>query len=172
MNRTTSRRFRRAGYQFKPGEVDKPTTVAGHIQNLRRRLKNCQSQPTINQPATTRNGASSNLSHAIALSAGCKCGMRGIESMIWTETFDFDGNSMLEAASPYTDSEGSTEFYWRLKQRFVKNRIEWYEDSDAELIPDPESPRSWLSLEVAKTQIANEEAEIISDRQRQMGCEP
>jgi hypothetical protein len=52
----------------------------------------------------------------------------------------------------------------------VKNRIEWYEDSDAELIPDPESPRSWLSLEVAKTQIAKEEADIIADCQRQMGA--
>lgn len=85
----------------------------------------------------------------------------------WSETFDFDDNSMWEAASPYTDDGGSPEFYWRLKQRLVKDKIEWYDASDADLVADPESPRTWETLEAAKADIAKDHADIIAEYKTQ-----
>lgn len=85
----------------------------------------------------------------------------------WVESFDFDDNSMWIASSPYTDSDGGSEFEWRLKQRLVKNKIEWYEDSDVELMADPDNPRTWESLKEAKIDIERGHTEIIEDIETQ-----
>ena|SRR3990167_3264126 len=65
----------------------------------------------------------------------------------WQETFDDDDNSIWEADSPWTDDGASAGFMFRLKQRLVGNRIEWYDASDAECTLGGET---FLTLEEAK----------------------
>ena len=78
----------------------------------------------------------------------------------WVETRDDDDNSIWEAPSPYCD-DGSP-FYWRLMQRLVDNRIEWYDASDAELVGDGNG-ETWTSLAEGKAMIALAHARIIQE---------
>ena len=73
----------------------------------------------------------------------------------WVETWDDDDNSIWESPSPYY--EDGSPFYWRLMQRLVDNRIEWYDASDAELRGD--THKTWTSLTEAKAMIALENLE-------------
>lgn len=63
----------------------------------------------------------------------------------WTEDYDNDDNSIYEADSPYHDDGIS--FKFRIKQRLVNNRIEFYDASDAECSLGGES---WPTLKKAK----------------------
>ncbi len=78
---------------------------------------------------------------------------------VWSETWDYEDNSMWEANSPYHDDGDA--MVWRLKQRLVKNKIEWYEEHDADLMADPQNARTWKTLKAAKSAIAKDYAEII-----------
>lgn len=80
----------------------------------------------------------------------------------WSEARDDDDNSIWEAVSPCHD--GSREFRWRLKQRLVDNRIEWYAAHDEEQQADI-GRTSWPSLEIAQREI-----QTASDRIIQRTC--
>ena len=75
----------------------------------------------------------------------------------WHEDWDDDDNSIWEGASPYHD-DGSP-IYWRLKQRLVENKIEWYAAHDAELGPEDVPP--FDSLEHAKSECQKAHDHII-----------
>ena len=80
------------------------------------------------------------------------------DSPAWREEFDDDDNSIWEAPSPYHDD--GDPICWRLRQRLFGNKIEWYEDHDAELM-DCDSPETWASIEEAKAAIIIEHSSII-----------
>ena len=80
----------------------------------------------------------------------------------WSETWDDEDNSVWEAAGPYTDEGGSSEFQWRLRQRLRDNKVEWVEDSDAELMMDEEDPRTWTSIGEAKAAMAQDHSDILA----------
>ena len=52
----------------------------------------------------------------------------------WVRPDDEHGNEYLVAESPLQDD--GTSFCWRLRQRLRDNRVEWYDDSDDELLFD------------------------------------
>lgn len=83
----------------------------------------------------------------------------------WSEEFDDNDNSIWEAASPFgdgSDGEQLDPFYFRLKQRLVANRIEWYDASDADIMSkdDEADPRTWATLEEAKAAFQQDDNEI------------
>lgn len=75
----------------------------------------------------------------------------------WDQDSDDNGNDVWIASSPYEEG-----FMWRLKQRLVDNKIEWYEAHDAELIGS-DGPLSWSTLEEAQAAIDEAHANIIAD---------
>ena len=77
---------------------------------------------------------------------------RDMAAITWDEDFDDNDNSIWVGASPYTtdsDPEAVPDVYWRLKQRLVSNRIEWYADNDAEL--GGKTGETWQTIEEAKS---------------------
>lgn len=85
-----------------------------------------------------------------------------IHALRWTETWDDDDNSIWEATGPYTDETGCPDGDWRIRQRLRNNKVEWYEDSDAELMMDAEHPRTWPSRQAAMKAITQEHADILA----------
>lgn len=84
--------------------------------------------------------------------------------LVWTEHFDDNDNSWWEARSPYIHDGDS--FMWRLRQKLVENRIEWYADHDQECGGDWNGD-SFLSLEEAKVAVNESHQRILQDV-----CEP
>lgn len=80
----------------------------------------------------------------------------------WCEEFDDDDNSIWTGASPFTtdsDPDAAPDLYWRLKQRLVGNRIEWYAAHDAEL--GGETGDTWDTVEAAKAAMQEAHDRII-----------
>ena len=82
-------------------------------------------------------------------------------TLVWTETWDDDDNSIWEANGPFGDEEGGCLGSWRIRQLLRMNHILWVEDHDAELRDEYTSQQSWSSLEMAKKDIENYHQEAI-----------
>jgi hypothetical protein len=80
----------------------------------------------------------------------------------WHETTDNNDNTVWEGQSPYVPDEDGAAFEWRLRQRVVADKIEWYESHDAELMGD-HAPESWPTIEEAKAAIQKAHEGIIAD---------
>lgn len=83
----------------------------------------------------------------------------------WTIDYDDNDNDIWEAISPYAWEEDGP-MVFRIKQRLVNNKIEFYEASDAELIYDDVS-REWDSLEQAKADMQQDADDIVEEFSKQ-----
>ncbi|TXH59335.1 MAG: hypothetical protein E6Q97_00130 [Desulfurellales bacterium] len=80
----------------------------------------------------------------------------------WREYPDEEGNTVYQAASPYTDGDGDP-FYFRIRQRLADNRREFYEASDTEVRRWRSAPRTWASIQEAKDAMQDDANEIVRD---------
>lgn len=77
----------------------------------------------------------------------------------WTELLDDDDNTCLEAPSPYTND--GDPIMWRLRQRLINNKKQWYECHDSELMDI--LPDFWRTLKKAKKAIQEAHDGIIQE---------
>lgn len=78
----------------------------------------------------------------------------------WEMSFDENDMPMWEASSPYALEEDCCALQWRLKQRRVLNRVQWFEAHDAELLGD--TIQTWSKLREAKQAIEQAHREIVN----------
>ncbi len=76
----------------------------------------------------------------------------------WDEDYDNNDNSYWIAPSPFHDD--GVPFEWRLKQRLVGNKIEWYAAHDSELGGDCNGI-TWPTIEAAKAAVQDAHNDII-----------
>lgn len=76
----------------------------------------------------------------------------------WDEGYDDNDNSYWVAPSPFHDD--GVHFAWRLRQRLVGNKIEWYAAHDSELGGDCNGI-TWRSIEEAKAAVQEAHDDII-----------
>lgn len=80
----------------------------------------------------------------------------------WIEDFDDNDNTYWFGQSPYgTDPEtgDGIDLFWRIKQRLVSDKIEWYSCHDSEL--GGEDGSTWSTPEEAKAEIQQSHDRII-----------
>ena len=79
--------------------------------------------------------------------------------LMWSEEFDEHDNTMWVLPSPYTDECGSPLYYFRIKQSYRNNEVEYVEHSDGELID--RYPRIWGKLKHAMNEIVEDYLDIV-----------
>jgi hypothetical protein len=91
--------------------------------------------------------------------------MSDFQAIDWREEFDDLDNSYWEGLSIFStdsDPEAGPNLHWRIRQRLENNMIEFFEDSDSDLM-GMGLPDFWTSLEEAKTAIQEKHNESIVD---------
>lgn len=91
-----------------------------------------------------------------------KDGQRAPESkthpIVWHEETDENDNTVWVGASFYEDPT----FYWRLRQRFHSDAVEWYQDHDEELRVEEDDKVSFVTIEQAKAAVQKRHDETIA----------
>ena len=82
-------------------------------------------------------------------------------TLVWTETWDDDDNSIWEANGPYGDEEGGCLGSWRLVQRLRNNHVAWFEDHDPELLDYDTNDIGHSNLELLKKIIEVQHQDVI-----------
>ena len=77
----------------------------------------------------------------------------------WSEYENKDGDIVHEAASPYTDEDGTPEFHFRITRVRQDGKTVWINSSDPELIDG--LPSQWKTLRKAKSDLQKDCDDIM-----------
>lgn len=84
-----------------------------------------------------------------------------VRPLTWVEELDENDNSSWVACSAFAD-DGSP-FMWRLRQRLVSNRVEWYAAHDEDICSKDDLFAIWSDLNSAKISVQERHDEALAE---------